>query len=106
MHLHDVITLIDCKAMLQLFQINANKRKMAKKQRLFREKRDRLYNELIPQQNPDVMDPDKESILSLSVNDLLAGLKSGNMDPVAVLEAYQVPRAPFTPNRIVFTKGL
>ena len=95
--MHDVIALIDCKAMLQLFQINANKRKMAKKQRLFREKGDRLYNRLIPQQNPDVMDPDKEAILSLSVNDLLAGLKSGNMDPVAVLEAYQVPRAPFTP---------
>ena len=76
---------------------------MAIKQRLFREKRDRLYKELISQQDPNVMDPDNEAILSLSVNDLLAGLKSGKMDPVAVLEAYQVPtRAPFNSNRIVF----
>ena len=58
---------------------------MVEKQRKFVEKRDKLHQELIADRGNVILD-----LTIFSLSELLAKLRNGELDPVAVLEAYQV----------------
>ena len=71
-------------------RINANKRKIARKQRAFAEKKRLIHDHLTREQNQPLITEKRKDILCHSFEKLLQKLRDGTLDPVEVLEAYQV----------------
>ena len=74
--------------MLIIFQKERYKEKIRKKQENFIQKKERMRTRLAP--DDDLLTPKRELILTYPILELIARLKSGDLDPVDVLEAYQV----------------
>ena len=74
------------------WRINANKRKIARKKQDFAEKKRLLHERLTGDQCHPLLTEKRKCILGLSFKKLLQKLRDGMIDPVEVLEAYQVRR--------------
>ena len=72
------------------WRINANKRKIARKKQDFAEKKRLLHERLTGDQYHPLLTEKRKYILGLSLKKLLQELRDGMIDPVEVLEAYQV----------------
>ena len=66
-----------------MVKINAKREK-------FQEKTNRLHKQLLDNPLGEFMTLERETILALEIDELVQKLKSDELDPVAVLEAYQV----------------
>ena len=71
-------------------RINANKRKIARKQKAFAEKKRLIHDHLTGGQNQPLITEKRKDILGHSFQKLLQELRDETLDPVEVLEAYQV----------------
>ena len=72
------------------FQQMENQKKIDAKRSKLEEKKRKLLNELKNNALHEVMTLERETILALHITELLEQLKSGELDPLAVLQAYQV----------------
>ena len=66
-----------------MVKINAKREK-------FQEKTKRLHKQLLDNPLGEFMTLERETILAMDIDELVQKLKSDELDPVAVLEAYQV----------------
>ena len=71
-------------------RINTNKKKIARKQKAFAEKKRLIHDHLTRGQNQPLITEKRKDILGHSFEKLLHELRDGTLDPVEVLEAYQV----------------
>ena len=67
-----------------------NQKKIDAKRSKLEDKKRELLNELKNNALQEVMTLERETILGLHITELLDQLKSGELDPLAVLQAYQV----------------
>ena len=67
-----------------------NQKKIDAKRSKLEDKKRELLNELKNNALQEVMTLERETILGLHITELLDRLKSGELDPLAVLQAYQV----------------
>ena len=56
----------------------------------FESKKKRMEESLRQNPTQELMTPERERILAMGIVELSQKLKSGDLDPVAVMEAYQV----------------
>ena len=77
-------------SILTLFQKQRCMVKINAKREKFQEKTNRLHKQLLDNPLGEFMTLERETILALEIDELVQKLKSDELDPVAVLEAYQV----------------
>ena len=71
------------------FQEQRNKEKIDAKKAKFEEKKRALKKHLMNNALGIIMTLERETILALEIEELLTKLKNGELEPLAVLEAYQ-----------------
>ena len=72
------------------FQLQKNKQKIEVKRSKYAEKKRKLLKELQDNALNEAMTLERETILAMDITELLDKLKNGELDPLAVLQAYQV----------------
>ena len=75
---------------LTFFQKQRNMVKINSKREKFQEKTSRLHRQLLDNPLGEFMTLERETILAFEIEELVQKLKTDELDPVAVLEAYQV----------------
>ena len=75
---------------LTFFQKQRNMVKINAKREKFQEKTSRLHRQLLDNPLGEFMTLERETILAFEIEELVQKLKTDELDPVAVLEAYQV----------------
>ena len=71
------------------FQKRRNLKIISAKRAKLEEKKKQLHRQLVTNATGEKWPLERETILALEIEELLAKLKNGDLDPVAVLEAYQ-----------------
>ena len=87
------------------FQKRKSLEKIKVKRAKLEEKKKLLHNQLSNNAHGEIWTLERETILALEIEELLAKLKNGKLDPVAVLESYQARALEATEAKITLFTG-